>query len=76
MATTTTITCKLTVHNLNSSSDDIILYKDYPGLKAGDIVEVYHEDGEYSRLLVQVKQLKEQEGTGQQKGIIVTLKVL
>ena len=61
------ITCKLQIHDPNFSSDDIILHKDYPGLEVGDIVEVYHEDGEYSRLLVQIKQLQT-EGTSQQKG--------
>jgi len=63
-----TIICKLQIHDPNFSSEDIILHKDYPGLEVGDVVEVYHEDGEYSRLLVQIKQLQTDQGTSQQKG--------
>ena len=61
------ITCKLLQHDKNFSADDVIIFKDYPGLSLGDIVEVYHEDGDYSRLLLKVKQINN-EGTGQQKG--------
>ena len=55
------------MHDKNFSPDDIIIFKSYPGLLPGDIVEVYHEDGEFSRLLLKVNQINV-EGTGQQKG--------
>ena len=62
-----TLTCKLLIHDKNHCADDVIIFKDYPGLLSGDIIEVYHEDGHYSRLLLKVKQVNA-EGTGQQKG--------
>jgi hypothetical protein len=39
--------------------DLIINPKDYPGIKKGNIVEIYHPEDEFSRLLLQVTELKE-----------------
>ena len=51
---------KLIVHQKNFSSEDLIVNpKDYPGIKTGDVVEIYHPEDEYSRLLLQVTSFKE-----------------
>ncbi|XP_065647417.1 GATOR1 complex protein DEPDC5 isoform X3 [Hydra vulgaris] len=45
----------LGVHEQSFSPNcNVILYKDYPGLVVGDVLEIYHADGEFSRLLVDV----------------------
>ena len=49
---------KLTVHEQSFSQDDVLIYREEDGLQLGDIIEVYHPDGEYSRLLVQIKHLQ------------------
>lgn len=40
-------------------SDLLINPKDFPDLKIGDIVEIYHPEDEFSRLLLQVTTFKE-----------------
>lgn len=51
---------KLIVHQPNFSREDLIINpKDYPGIKTGDVVEIYHPEDEFSRLLLQVTSLKE-----------------
>ncbi|XP_034950976.1 GATOR complex protein Iml1 isoform X3 [Chelonus insularis] len=51
---------KLIVHQKNYSGDDLIINpKDYPGIKTGDVVEIYHPEDEFSRLLLQVTSFKE-----------------
>lgn len=45
---------KLQIHEQSFSQDDVVISND-SGLNVGDIIEVYHPDGEYSRLLVQIK---------------------
>ncbi|XP_012282674.1 GATOR complex protein DEPDC5 isoform X2 [Orussus abietinus] len=51
---------KLIVHQKNFSGEDLIINpKDYPGIKKGDVVEIYHPEDEFSRLLLQVTALKE-----------------
>ncbi|XP_071633738.1 GATOR complex protein Iml1 isoform X7 [Temnothorax longispinosus] len=51
---------KLIVHQKNFSGEDLIINpKDYPGIKTGDVVEIYHPDDEFSRLLLQVTSFKE-----------------
>ena len=53
-------TFKLIVHQKNFSDEDLIINpKDYPGIKIGDVVEIYHPKVEFSRLLLQVKAFKE-----------------
>lgn len=48
------------LHHPKSVTDDLIINsKDFPGLKSGDIVEIYLPDDTYSRLLLQVTTLKE-----------------
>lgn len=42
-----------------SGEDLIINPKDFPGIKKGSIVEIYHPEDEFSRLLLQVTELKE-----------------
>jgi len=44
---------------LISGEDLIINPKDFPGIKKGSIVEIYHPEDEFSRLLLQVTELKE-----------------
>lgn len=39
--------------------DLIINPKGYPGIKKGDIVEIYHTEDEFSRLLLQITSFKE-----------------
>ncbi|KAL0108783.1 hypothetical protein PUN28_014128 [Cardiocondyla obscurior] len=51
---------KLIVHQKNFSGEDLIFNpKDYPGIKTGDVVEIYHPEDEFSRLLLQVTSFKE-----------------
>ncbi|KAK2575080.1 hypothetical protein KPH14_008813 [Odynerus spinipes] len=51
---------KLIVHQKNFSEEDLIINpKDYPGIKTGDVVEIYHPEDEFSRLLLQVTSFKE-----------------
>ncbi|XP_025163444.1 GATOR complex protein DEPDC5 isoform X5 [Harpegnathos saltator] len=51
---------KLIVHQKNFSGEDLIINpKDYPGIKTGDVVEIYHPEDEFSRLLLQVTSFKE-----------------
>ncbi|XP_024945563.1 GATOR complex protein DEPDC5 isoform X2 [Cephus cinctus] len=51
---------KLIVHQKNFSGEDLIINpKDYPGIKKGDVVEIYHLEDEFSRLLLQVTAFKE-----------------
>lgn len=51
---------KLIVHQKNFSGEDLIINpKDHPGIKKGDVVEIYHPDDEFSRLLLQVTSFKE-----------------
>ncbi|KAJ2952641.1 hypothetical protein O0L34_g6972 [Tuta absoluta] len=46
---------KLIVHQANFKPVDLIInLKDYPGLKEKDIVEIYHPENDYPRLLLQV----------------------
>ncbi|KAG6450039.1 hypothetical protein O3G_MSEX006362 [Manduca sexta] len=46
---------KLIVHQASFSPVDLIInLKDYPGLKEKDIVEIYHPENDYPRLLLQV----------------------
>ncbi|XP_044593245.1 GATOR complex protein Iml1 isoform X8 [Cotesia glomerata] len=53
-------TFKLIVHQKNFSGEDLIINpKDYPGIKIGDVVEIYHQEDEFSRLLLQVTSFKE-----------------
>lgn len=41
------------------AADIIVNPKDYPGIKEGDVVEIYHPEDEYSRLLLQITCFKE-----------------
>ncbi|PSN43947.1 DEP domain-containing protein 5 [Blattella germanica] len=51
---------KLIVHHKNFSGEDLIINpKDFPGIKKGSIVEIYHPEDEFSRLLLQITVLKE-----------------
>ncbi|XP_011872144.1 PREDICTED: DEP domain-containing protein 5 isoform X6 [Vollenhovia emeryi] len=51
---------KLIMHQKNFSEEDLIVNpKDYPGITTGDVVEIYHPEDEFSRLLLQVTSLKE-----------------
>ncbi|XP_023248149.1 GATOR complex protein DEPDC5 [Copidosoma floridanum] len=51
---------KFIVHQKNFSGEDLIINpKDYPGIKTGDVVEIYHPEDDYSRLLLQVTSFKE-----------------
>ncbi len=51
---------KLIVHQKNFSDEDLIINpKDYLGINIGDVVEIYHPDDEFSRLLLQVTAFKE-----------------
>ncbi|XP_066997885.1 GATOR complex protein Iml1 isoform X2 [Anabrus simplex] len=51
---------KLVVHQRNFSGEDLIINpKDFPSIKIGDIVEIYHPEDEFSRLLLQVTLFKE-----------------
>ncbi|EEB16663.1 DEP domain-containing protein, putative [Pediculus humanus corporis] len=51
---------KLIVHQKNFSSEDLIINpKDFPTVKKGDIVEIFHPEDEFSRLLLQITSFKE-----------------
>ncbi|OAD60256.1 DEP domain-containing protein 5 [Eufriesea mexicana] len=51
---------KLIVHQKTFSGEDLIINpKDHPGIKTGDVVEIYHPEVEFSRLLLQVTSFKE-----------------
>ncbi|XP_054266200.1 GATOR complex protein Iml1 isoform X3 [Macrosteles quadrilineatus] len=51
---------KLIVHTKNFSVEDLIINpKDFPTLRKGDIVEIYHPEDEFSRLLLQITSFKE-----------------
>ncbi|XP_043506700.1 GATOR complex protein Iml1 isoform X3 [Frieseomelitta varia] len=51
---------KLIVHQKTFSEEDLIINpKDHPNIKTGDVVEIYHPEDEFSRLLLQVKSFKE-----------------
>ncbi|PVD31681.1 hypothetical protein C0Q70_07099 [Pomacea canaliculata] len=53
-------TCKLWVHRNTKSQQDIIIPpKDFPGVMIGDVLEIYHPEEEFSRLLLQVDSLPE-----------------
>ncbi|GFO09932.1 dep domain-containing protein 5, partial [Plakobranchus ocellatus] len=54
-------TCKLCVHTEKTykNQDILLCAKDFPDVKAGDVVELYHPEDEWSRLLLQVKCLPE-----------------
>ncbi|KPJ01766.1 DEP domain-containing protein 5 [Papilio xuthus] len=50
---------KLIVHQSSFSPEDLIInLKDYPGLKEKDIVEIYHPENDYPRLLLQVPKVE------------------
>ena len=49
---------KLMVHQQNFSEENLVINpRDYNGLQVGDIVEIYHPEDTFSRLLLQVKKL-------------------
>ncbi|XP_076285697.1 GATOR complex protein Iml1 isoform X7 [Lasioglossum baleicum] len=51
---------KLMVHQKTFSEEDLIINpKDHPGIKFGDVVEIYQPEVEFSRLLLQVTCFKE-----------------
>ncbi|XP_017789838.1 PREDICTED: DEP domain-containing protein 5 [Habropoda laboriosa] len=51
---------KLIVHQKTFSEEDLIINpKDHPSIKTGDVVEIYHPEVEFSRLLLQVTSFKE-----------------
>ncbi|XP_018898821.2 GATOR complex protein Iml1 isoform X2 [Bemisia tabaci] len=51
---------KLIVHQKAFSDADLIINpKEFPHLKIGDIVEIYHPDDDFSRLLLQITSFKE-----------------
>ncbi|XP_034240343.1 GATOR complex protein Iml1 isoform X2 [Thrips palmi] len=51
---------KLIVHERSFSPEDLIINpRDCPSFKKGDIVEIYHPEDEFSRLLLQVTTFKE-----------------
>ncbi|KAG8234926.1 hypothetical protein J437_LFUL013473 [Ladona fulva] len=51
---------KLIVHQKNFSAEDLIINpKDFPGIKKGNIVEIYNPEVDFSRLLLQVTSFKE-----------------
>ncbi|XP_059170420.1 GATOR complex protein Iml1-like [Physella acuta] len=56
-------TLKLVVHNNKTSKiqdqDILISSKDFPDVKPKDVLEVYHADDEWNRLLLQVKSIPE-----------------
>lgn len=51
-----------------SAVDLIINLKDYPGLKEKDIVEIYHPENDYPRLLLQVTSV---DAPGRTKGVLL-----
>lgn len=49
---------KLIVHQPNFSEEDLVINpRDYNGLQVGDVVEIYHPEDAFSRLLLQVNKL-------------------
>ncbi|BES97244.1 Protein of unknown function (DUF3608) [Nesidiocoris tenuis] len=51
---------KVLVHNKGFSPEDLLINpKDFPNLRIGDIVEIYHPQDEFSRLLLQVTLFKD-----------------
>ncbi|KAK1120943.1 hypothetical protein K0M31_010727 [Melipona bicolor] len=51
---------KLIVHQKTFSEEDLIINpKDHPNIKTGNVVEIYHPEDEFSRLLLQVTSFKE-----------------
>ncbi|XP_064612475.1 LOW QUALITY PROTEIN: GATOR1 complex protein DEPDC5-like [Liolophura sinensis] len=64
-------TYKLWLHQKSRTSDpnvDIVINpKEFPGLKAKDILEIYHPDEEYSRLLLQFEELNDEQKQINQK---------
>ncbi|XP_014258974.1 GATOR complex protein DEPDC5 isoform X2 [Cimex lectularius] len=51
---------KLIVHTKGFSGENLIINpKDFPNLNKGDIVEIYHPEDEFSRLLLQITLFKE-----------------
>nr|XP_024217178.1 GATOR complex protein DEPDC5 isoform X3 [Halyomorpha halys] len=51
---------KLLVHTKSFNGEDLLINpKDFPNLKKGDVIEIYHPEDEYSRLLLQVTVFKE-----------------
>ncbi|XP_063239930.1 GATOR complex protein Iml1 isoform X2 [Bacillus rossius redtenbacheri] len=51
---------KLVVHTRGFSGEDLIINpKDFSGIKKGDVVEIYHPEDEFSRLLLQITSFKE-----------------
>ena len=62
------ITLKLTIHEQTFSGDDVIISNEYLDLHVGDVLEVYHPDGRFSRLLVEVRQFNSS-GASPMKGM-------
>ncbi|KAK9511936.1 hypothetical protein O3M35_000495 [Rhynocoris fuscipes] len=51
---------KLFVHTRSFCGEDLVINpKDFPNLQKGDIVEIYHPEDEFSRLLLQITLFKE-----------------
>ncbi|XP_045519612.1 GATOR complex protein Iml1 isoform X2 [Pieris brassicae] len=49
---------KLIVHQPSFSTEELIInIKDYPGIKEKDVVEIYHPENDYPRLLLQVSKV-------------------
>ncbi|CAH1800397.1 unnamed protein product [Owenia fusiformis] len=58
---------KLIVHQKQFSEDELVLnLKEFPDVCIGDIVEIYHPEDGYSRLLLQVKAQKEEQSTNKE----------
>ena len=51
------VTLKLTIHEQTFSGDYVIIINEYLDLHVGVLLEVYHPDERFSRLLVEVRQL-------------------
>ncbi|XP_070204272.1 GATOR complex protein Iml1-like isoform X2 [Littorina saxatilis] len=53
-------TFKLWVHRSNPNQKDLLITaKDFPGVQIGDVLEIYHPEEEFSRLLLQVESIPE-----------------
>ncbi|KAF6203439.1 hypothetical protein GE061_001770 [Apolygus lucorum] len=51
---------KVLIHNKGFCGEDLVINpKDFPNLKKGDVVEIYHPEDEFSRLLLQITLFKE-----------------
>ena len=49
-------TYKLYIHTIQFCTEDIVIRsEDFPEVHPGDILEIYHEEETFSRLLLQVK---------------------